>query len=195
MSSEDTRLRILDAALTVMSRYGLARLALEDVAREAGVSRQTVYRYVGSRDGLISDTIVREEQAFFDRMREAAAEHDRLRPALEASIAAALRLAREHPLLDRLLATEPEALLPFLTDGSGPVLSAARPVVIEVLGRFVPHLSAADLARTADAASRLIVSYAISPAEEPVEELAAGLAAMMADGVDAGVDAGVSLRP
>lgn len=191
MSSEDTRLRILDAALTVMSRYGLARLALEDVAREAGVSRQTVYRYVGSRDGLISDTIVREEQAFFDRMREAAEQHDQLRPALEASIAAALRMAREHPLLDRLLATEPEALLPFLTDGSGPVLSAARPVVIEVLGRFVPHLGAADLARAADAASRLIVSYAISPSKEPVEELSAGLAAMMADGVDAGI----SLRP
>jgi AcrR family transcriptional regulator len=188
MSTEDTRQRILDAAMTVMSRYGLARLALEDVAREAGVSRQTVYRYVGNRDGLINDTIVREEQAFFDRMREAAAAHDRLQPALEGAIAAALVMAREHPLLDRLLATEPEALLPYLTDGSGPVLSAARPVVIEVLGRFVPHLATADLDRAADAASRLIVSYAISPSKEPVADLAAGLAAMMADGVDAGYD-------
>lgn len=189
MSTEDTRHRILEAALTVMSRYGLARLALEDVAREAGLARQTVYRYVGSRDGLISATIVREEQAFFERMREAASRHDELRPALEASIAAALTLAREHPLLDRLLATEPEALLPFLTDGSGPVLSAARPVVVEVFGRYVPHLTAPDLERAADAASRLIVSYAISPAHEPVERLAAGLAAMLAEGVGTPVDA------
>jgi AcrR family transcriptional regulator len=187
MSTADTRQRILDAALTVMSRYGLSRLALEDVAREAGVSRQTVYRYVGSRDGLINDTILREEEAFFDRMREAAAAHEQLRPALEATIAAALVTAREHPLLDRLLATEPQALLPFLTDGSGPVLSAARPVVIELLGRYVPHLGQDDLERVADAASRLIVSYAISPGHEPVESLSVGLAAMLVDGVGAAV--------
>jgi AcrR family transcriptional regulator len=192
MSSDRTRERILDAALTVMSRYGLARLALEDVAREAGVSRQTVYRYVGSRDGLIAATIVREEQAFFGRMREAAEEHAELRPALEAAIVAALTMAREHPLLDRLLATEPEALLPFLTDGSGPVLSAARPVVVEVLGHHVPHLAGAGLERVADAASRLIVSYAISPSQEPVADLAAGLAALLAHGVAADVDIGGS---
>jgi AcrR family transcriptional regulator len=185
MSTDETRQRILGAALTVMSRYGLARLALEDVAREARVSRQTVYRYVGSRDGLIAATIVREEEAFFARMRQAAGQHDELRPALEASIVAALTMAREHPLLDRLLATEPEALLPFLTDGSGPVLAAARPVVVEVLGHHVPHLVGADLERVADAASRLIVSYAISPSEEPVAELAAGLAGLLADGVAA----------
>lgn len=183
MSTEGTRHRILDAALTVMSRYGLARLALEDVAREAGVSRQTVYRYVGNRDGLIGDTIVREEQVFLERMRQAAGRHEELRPALEASIAAALTMAREHPLLDRLLATEPEALLPFLTDGSGPVLSAARPVVVELLGRYVPHLDASDLERTADVASRLIVSYAVSPVDEPVDQLAEGLATLLVEGV------------
>lgn len=187
MSTADTRQRILDAALTVMSRYGLTRLALEDVAREAGVSRQTVYRYVGSRDGLIRDTILREEEAFFDRMREAAAHHDEFRPALEAAIAAALTTAREHPLLDRLLATEPQALLPFLTDGSGPVLAAARPVVIELLGQYVPHLAAAELDRVADATSRLIVSYAISPGQEGLASLAPGLAAILVDGVGATV--------
>jgi AcrR family transcriptional regulator len=189
MSTEDTHQRILDAALTIMSRYGLTRLALEDVAREAGVSRQTVYRYVGNREGLINGTILREEEAFFDRMREAAGAHEEFRPALEAAITAALRTAREHPLLDRLLATEPQALLPFLTDGSGPVLSAARPVVVELLGRYVPHLGARDLDRVADAASRLIVSYAISPADEPVEPLAAGLAALLVEGVGASVSA------
>jgi AcrR family transcriptional regulator len=185
VSTEDTRQRILDAALTVMSRYGLTRLALEDVAREAGVSRQTVYRYVRSRDGLIQDTILREEEVFFVRMRAAAEEHRQLRPALEAAITAALLAAREHPLLDRLLATEPEALLPYLTDGAGPVLAAARPVVTELLGRYVPHLPAADLARVADAATRLIVSYAISPSDEPVETLARGLATVLVEGVGA----------
>jgi AcrR family transcriptional regulator len=183
VSTEDTNTRILDGALTVMSRHGLSRLSLEDVARAAGVSRQTVYRYAGNRDGLITATILREEQVFLDRMRAAASVHHELRPALQAAIAAALRAAREHPLLDRLLATEPEALLPFLTDGSGPVLSAAQTVVVELFGHYVPELDTHQQRRAADAATRLIVSYAISPSDAPTDDLAATLAALMVDGV------------
>jgi AcrR family transcriptional regulator len=183
VSTEDTNTRILDGALTVMSRHGLSRLSLEDVARAAGVSRQTVYRYAGNRDGLITATILREEQVLLDRMRAAASVHDELRPALQAAIAAALRAAREHPLLDRLLATEPEALLPFLTDGSGPVLSAAQTVVVELFGHYVPELDTHQQLRAADAATRLIVSYAISPSDAPTDDLAATLAALMVDGV------------
>lgn len=178
--------RILDAALTVMTRHGLARLALEDVAREAQVSRQTVYRYVGSRDGLITETILREEGAFLARVRAAAAGAPDLRRALEASIGAALASAREHPLLDRLLDSEPEVLLPFLTDGSGPVLSAARAAVAELLATHAPQLESSDLALAADAATRLVISYAISPTTTtPVAELATHLAGLLTDGVSA----------
>jgi AcrR family transcriptional regulator len=185
VSAADTHDRILEAALTVMTRHGLARLALEDVAREARVSRQTVYRYVGSRDGLIAETILREEQAFLDRMRAAAAGCADLGGALEASICSALTSAREHPLLDRLLASEPEVLLPFLTDGSGPVLSAARTAVAELFARYLPQLDADARAVAADAATRLIVSYAISPSATPTAELAAHLAALLEAGVAA----------
>jgi AcrR family transcriptional regulator len=185
VSTADTHDRILEAALTVMTRHGLARLALEDVAREAHVSRQTVYRYVGSRDGLITETILREERAFLDRMRAAAEGAADLRSALEASIASALTSAREHPLLDRLLDSEPEVLLPFLTDGSGPVLSAARTAVIELFARYLPQLDPDARTAAADAATRLIVSYAISPSSTPTGELAAHLAALLVAGVAA----------
>lgn len=183
MATADTQRRILDAALAVMSRHGLSRLALEDVAREAGLSRQTVYRYVGSRDGLIQATILREEEVFLERMRTAAAAHHELEPALRAAIGSALSSARSHPLLDRLLQTEPEALLPFLTDGTGPVLSAAQTVVVELLTRYAPHLDERRRARAADAATRLIVSYAISPADAPNERLADDLALLLSDGL------------
>jgi AcrR family transcriptional regulator len=179
----DTRTRILDATLAALSKYGLARLTLEDVAREAGVSRQTVYRYFGSREALVGEVILREERGFIDLMVAATERHREFRPALEAAIGAALRAARQHPLLDRLLATEPEALLPFLTTGAGPVLSAARPVVERLLGDRVPHLTGPQLELIAEAATRLIVSYAITPSSAPVDDLAAGLAELIADGV------------
>lgn len=181
---EDTRTRILDAALTVLSRHGLSGLSLDQVAKEAGVARQTVYRYVGSRDGLITATVLREEQVFLERLRAVAGGQPDLRSALEAAIASAMHSAREHPMLDRLLATEPEALLPFLVDGSGPVLSAAKTVVVELLGRYAPHLVGEDLDRTAEAITRLIISYAIAPPPAvSTEDLAATLASLLTDGL------------
>lgn len=178
-----TRSTILGATLAVASRMGLARLTVEDVAREADVSRQTVYRYFGNRDGLISAVILREEEALIARMVAAGERHTDLRPALEAALREALVAARRHPLLDRLLASEPEVLLPFLTTGKGPVLSAARPVVAEVLGRYAPHLGTTQLELAADVAARLLVSYAINPPDADVDDTAAGLADLIVNGV------------
>jgi AcrR family transcriptional regulator len=192
MAGSDTRTRILDAALAVIDRKGLARLSLEDVAAEAGVSRQTVYRHVGGRDGLITATILREEEAFLDSLRtvvgqdRAGGPASTLRSTLAAAIRLALEEARRHPLLGRLLETEPAALLPFLIDGRGPVLSAARTVVVDLLGTWVPDLRDRQLDLVAEACTRLIVSYAISPPDDDLEALATGLARLIADGVRGG---------
>jgi AcrR family transcriptional regulator len=193
VAGPDTRTRILDAALAVIDRKGLARLSLEDVAAEAGVSRQTVYRHVGGRDGLITATILREEEVFLRSLRtavetsvqEAGDPSATLRRALAAAIRTALRDARRHPLLGRLLDTEPAALLPFLIDGKGPVLSAAKTVVVDLLGSLVPQLEPVELDRVAEACTRLLVSYAISPPADDVDALATSLASLIAGGVTA----------
>ena len=181
--AEGTHDRILDAAISALATHGLARLSLEDVAKEAGMSRQTVYRYFGSKEALVTAAIVREEKWFLDQMVSAIDAHDELRPAMEAAIVAGLRAAREHPLLDRLLDTEPESLLPFLTTGAGPVLSAARPMIQGLLEQRVPHASPLTLRRLADATSRLFISYAINPPDDDIEEVAAGLADLVLNGL------------
>lgn len=183
MSTTDTRTRILDAALDQIGRQGIARTSLEDVAAAAGVSRQTVYRHAGSREGLLTELVLREEARFLARLRGIVAPHDELEPALRAAIAAALRWAREHPLFGRLAQTEPGALLPVLLDGRGPVLTAARDVVAELLTRWTPHLDAGQRATAAEACTRLIVSYAIAPADADPDELSARLAELVARGV------------
>lgn len=52
--AEDTRRRILDAALRVMAT-GLASLSVPAVAREAGVSVPTVYRHFGTKAELLAE--------------------------------------------------------------------------------------------------------------------------------------------
>lgn len=183
MSTRATHDRILDAANSALVAHGLARLSLEDVAREAGMSRQTVYRYFASKDALVTAAILREEQALLAHMARAVESHRDLRPALEAAIVAGLSAARRHPLLDRLLATEPEALLPFLTTGGGPVLSAARPVIEQLLEDRLPHVSSPKLRRVADAATRLFISYAINPPDDGIDEVASGLVDLILDGL------------
>ena len=51
--AEETRARILDAALRVMAR-GLASVSIPAVAREAGVSVPTVYRHFGTKADLLT---------------------------------------------------------------------------------------------------------------------------------------------
>lgn len=183
MGAVQTQGRILDATMELLGSIGVGKLSLEDVANQAGVSRQTVYRHFGNRDQLLAATILREEQVFIDRILAASQRHAELRPALEAAIREVLLAAREHPLLDRLLETEPELLLPFLTSGAGPVLPAARPVLVDLLGRFLPGRSPAALELIADVCTRLMISYTANPPDLDVEELSSGLANLIVHGI------------
>jgi AcrR family transcriptional regulator len=49
----DVRESLVRAAESCFERYGIAKTTMEDVAKAAGVSRWTVYRYFDDRDALI----------------------------------------------------------------------------------------------------------------------------------------------
>ena len=65
------RAAILDAGLAVFMRYGFSRVTMDDIAREAGISRPTLYRdfrnkadiYAALADRLLSDAIDGAERA------------------------------------------------------------------------------------------------------------------------------------
>jgi AcrR family transcriptional regulator len=49
----DTRVRILDAAIACFTRYGNDKTTLNDVARVAGLARQTIYRHFPDRAAVL----------------------------------------------------------------------------------------------------------------------------------------------
>ncbi|WP_333714207.1 TetR/AcrR family transcriptional regulator [Yoonia sp.] len=48
---------ILDAVIGVVSRYGIKRTTMDELARQAAVSRQTLYDRFGDKDGIFAAAI------------------------------------------------------------------------------------------------------------------------------------------
>ncbi|MGZ6778800.1 MAG: TetR/AcrR family transcriptional regulator [Mycobacterium sp.] len=63
-AEQSTRRRILAATFVVLSRDGRRKLQLSDVAAQAGVSRPTLYRYFGSKEGLLEAFGLYEQDNF-----------------------------------------------------------------------------------------------------------------------------------
>ena len=112
----EVRERLLQATYDCVARWGLAKTTVEDAAREAGVSRATVYRYFpGGRDELISAVVGWEFARFFLRLYEEVHGAETLEEVMERGLMFAHRSMVEHVVLQRILVTEPDVLLPRLT--------------------------------------------------------------------------------
>ena len=107
--------KILDAGLALFVEFGLRRTTMEDVAGKAGIGRATAYRRFADKDQLIQVVILRECQQQLARIEEELAQIDNgVERVLESFVLAVTR-AHHHPLLQRLLTSEPETILPILT--------------------------------------------------------------------------------
>jgi len=67
-SDDEAKQRILDAAVHCIDRHGVAKTTLSDVASELGVTRQTIYRHVGSMSEILSAVAVQGAADFVDRL-------------------------------------------------------------------------------------------------------------------------------
>lgn len=116
MKLRGSRERLLEATYACVARYGIAKTTVEDVAREAKVSRATVYRiFPGGKDELVRETVRWEATRFFvDLGRAIEGAPDFATTVVEAIVFARRALA-DHAVLQKILETEPGLLLPYLT--------------------------------------------------------------------------------
>jgi AcrR family transcriptional regulator len=102
---------ILDAAVVEFERHGLRRVALDDVARRAGVSRTTIYRRFANKDELIAAVVERENVSLFadiaTELKQAGPQSNYYVEAFTLSI---LRF-RRHRVLNRMMTDEPALVL------------------------------------------------------------------------------------
>lgn len=65
----EIRTKIMEGALTCVKRWGIGKTSLNDIAREAGCARQTVYNYYGSRDGVVLAALLESSRQFAERLQ------------------------------------------------------------------------------------------------------------------------------
>lgn len=124
-ADEASTRRILDAALAQFEDFGLRRSTMDDVARRSGLSRITIYRRFPKKDLLVEAVILRELRRLMDGIDDAVASVSGIEKVVE-SVAFTMRFLRGHQLLNRLLRTEPEVIVPYLTVQGGLVIDLAR---------------------------------------------------------------------
>lgn len=124
MSHEDDP--ILRSALDVFSERGLRRGTLGEVARRAGVGRATLYRRYPNKDAVVQALVLSQVRELFAVLDEAFAGEDTgLDELLRRGVRTCFAWLRSHSLLQRVLADEPETILPALTVQAAPLVSAA----------------------------------------------------------------------
>ena len=102
---------ILDAAVVEFERHGFRRVALDDVARRAKVSRTTIYRRFAGRDELVAAVIDRENEALFvDIAEHIKAAGPKANIYVEAFTAAIVKF-RDHRVLNRMITDDPALAL------------------------------------------------------------------------------------
>ncbi|MEU8418652.1 MULTISPECIES: TetR/AcrR family transcriptional regulator [Amycolatopsis] len=102
-TEREARRRIVEAATACIDRVGLAKTSLSDVAAEAGVTRQTVYRYFPSLADILSAVALDRVEEFAGRMeRHLATFADPAEVAVE-SVVFGVRAVPDEPYLGLLL--------------------------------------------------------------------------------------------
>jgi AcrR family transcriptional regulator len=153
--------RALRATLACVARHGLAKTTFDDVAREAGCSRATLYRYFGGKRHLVRVAVAREAARIARSIREAADAEPTFEDAVVAVVVRSARELREHDALQFLFAFEPETILPHVTfDAGNRFLVAAGSAVAPALVRFVPP-DRSD--RAGEWLARVVLTHAVSP--------------------------------
>jgi len=176
--ADEATARILDAALGQFEDFGLRRSTMEDIAKRAGMSRITIYRRFPRKENLIEAVLLRELNSFLDCLQRVGGDEMSAEDKMIERLAFALQYLRNHPLLQRLLRTEPESILPSLTVSGRPVVDTAR----EHIGAFIrqdlfgsatpPAEAERHIQMVAELGVRIVLSFLLTPSSAiPMETL------------------------
>lgn len=165
--------RVLDAVERCLSRFGIRRTSMTDVAKELGVARTTLYRQVASLQEAVALLSSRRFHRFLDEVVLLVQATGPISPeTFVQATARAVRLGLEDPVGQRVLRDEPDLVGSYLTSGALPALAEQ---IVDALTPIMEAAMATGLVRpgrprlAATWMVRIVLSLAAVPA--PDDEL------------------------
>ncbi|HMS76412.1 helix-turn-helix domain-containing protein [Gordonia sp. (in: high G+C Gram-positive bacteria)] len=171
------------AARTVVQNVGIGSMTLAAVAREAGISRATMYRRFASRDELLSALIIAELDALENVVRGRLRFADQPRETIQMIVREVLDYNANNVMLQAALRIDGADLLPWLIRGPD------RPTIVDIVTeRVLAYVGqsplAAHLSPTPESAVEFMVSAIYAELLSPARHLShAQLSNYIADAV------------
>lgn len=165
------RSTLLDAAASELAARAWSQITMSDIARSAGVSRQTLYNEFGSRAEFAQALVLREAGRFIDVVQSTIAEHAAdPRLALQTTFELFLDVAAENALVSAIVAGDgADELIALFTTRGETLVGTAATRLTDVLLASWPAVARADAELIAEALVRLAISYAALPKAPPAQ--------------------------
>lgn len=181
VKKDDVYFRIIDAAYELFLAFGLRRTTIEDIARKAGIRRPTLYRRFSDKDAIFQAVFLRESRRLNKQVWQQVSAVSPPEKMISRAFVVATRLVMKHPLTSRLISSEPELIIPYLTVKAGPlidvghVLTGGQAKKLQTQGYFADL----DVDFLMEMMARLFISIITTPSslisadnEEQIEKLA-----------------------
>ena len=166
-----SRSRIIAAAARLTCADGWSKVTMGRLATEAGVSRQTVYNAVGSREDLAEAMVLTESAKFIFMIAEGFENHpDDLLPAIHEAVENTLVLAEGNALLRAVVSATHGAdteLLPLLTTHAESLLGTLMVVVQDRVDQYEIDLEPERISAVIDLVVRSALSHVMQPTATP----------------------------
>jgi AcrR family transcriptional regulator len=168
---------IPDAAKAQFLRTGVRRTSGDDIARQAGVNRATLYRRVGNKGEIVRQTYLQETQRVLAIIEAATgpvpapgtADFDADQYVAN-FLWVTLTQVRDNPLLQQLIEIDRDETLVGLTLNAGETLTVSAALVadrIRSLRAYVGNSDLADIDDLAGMLARLTQSLVLTPDAPP----------------------------
>jgi AcrR family transcriptional regulator len=176
--TEEARDRILRTAIEQVSDFGVRRFTVDELARRVGLSRVTIYRHFPSKRDVLEAALLLELRGFMVEVDAAVSRYVEIDERAVEGFVFAVGSLRRHAVLQRLLRTEPELILPLLTTQGGPVVETGREFIANfargaappAAGGLAPSpspvvntLASPQLEVLSEILARMILSFVLTP--------------------------------
>lgn len=156
--------RVLDALKSCCQRWGVAKVTIDDIAAESGVSRATIYRlFPGGKDVIFEALRVRELEEFFAVIQERLVGVNDLETVLVRTVVAATQELRADEHLAMMLAAEPGVALNQLTVEGVPRIIRFATAFLSPL--VEPYMERTRARAVIEVLARLVISFFLAPSE------------------------------